>query len=105
MEAAELLKKEGISAEVINARFAKPFDETLILKSVKKTKKLVTIEEGVLRGGFGEAMESFLLEKNIQVKVARIGLPDSFIDHGTPKELKQLVGLTAENIANAAKSL
>ena len=105
MEAAELLQKEGISAEVINARFAKPFDETLILKSVKKTKKLVTIEEGVLRGGFGEAMESFLLEKNIQVKVARIGLPDSFIDHGTPKELKQLVGLTAENIANAAKSL
>ncbi|MDO8481353.1 MAG: 1-deoxy-D-xylulose-5-phosphate synthase [Nanoarchaeota archaeon] len=105
MQAAELLKKEGISAEVINARFAKPIDEALILKSVKKTKKLVTIEEGVLRGGFGEAVESLILENQIPAKVARVGLPDLFIEHGTPKELKQLVGLTPENIANVAKSL
>ncbi|MBR9699918.1 1-deoxy-D-xylulose-5-phosphate synthase, partial [Candidatus Woesearchaeota archaeon] len=94
-EAAALLRKKDISAEVINARFVKPFDEKNILKSVKKTGNLVTIEEGVARGGFGSQVAAMLNERQIDAKVKCMGVPDKFIDHGPAGMLREKLGFDA----------
>ncbi|MBU0672824.1 MAG: 1-deoxy-D-xylulose-5-phosphate synthase, partial [Candidatus Margulisbacteria bacterium] len=98
VEAAKLLEKEGIAAKVINARFVKPLDKELILTEAKSAGKVVTVEEGVLEGGFGSAVLELLTEEGISVPVKRIGLPSKFIEQGTRAELFEIYGLTAEKI-------
>lgn len=105
MEAEKLLKEKGINAEVINGRFIKPLDEDLIINSVKKTGRLVTIEENALQGGFGSAVIELLSDKNINCLVTRMGLPDKFIEHGTQDELRDALGLNAEGISKKAFEL
>lgn len=104
-EAAALLRKKDISAEVINARFVKPFDEKNILKSVKKTGNLVTIEEGVARGGFGSQVAAMLNERQIDAKVKCMGVPDKFIDHGPAGMLREKLGFDAESIIKHVRRL
>ncbi len=99
LHAAALLSDEGVDCEVINARFIKPLDLDLILKSAQKTKKIFTIEEGVVSGGFG----SFVLESipdNIRrgIIIETIGLPDRFIEHGDRATLLDRYGLSAQKI-------
>lgn len=105
IKAEKLLKEKGISAEIINGRFIKPLDEDLILKSVKKTGKLITIEENALEGGFGSAVLEMLSDKKINCLVTRMGLPDKFIEHGTQDELRDALGLNAEGISDKAYEL
>jgi len=100
LEAAKILRKEGISAAVVNARYVKPLDEELIVSIASSVKLLVTIEENVLNGGFGSSVSSLLHDQNLaDVKLVRIGLPDQFIEHGTQKELRDKYKLSAGEIA------
>jgi len=105
LKVAEELEKEGISLAVINARFVKPLDENLILDFAKKTGKIITVEENTLIGGFGSAVCEFLADKNVSVKIKRIGLPDKFIEHGDLKTLKKNYGLTSEYIKQVVLEL
>ncbi len=104
-EAATLLEADGIQATVVNARFAKPLDEELIVSLAERTGRLVTIEEGVTAGGFGSAVLELLAARGIACAVKVLGVPDHFIDHGKPEQLRTLCGLTPENIAAEAKRL
>lgn len=100
IEASSILKKDGIDAAVVNARFIKPIDESLILKLAYKYKNIITVEEGALAGGFGSAVLEVLERNSVtEVRVKRIGLPDKFIEHGSIKELHNIYGLNAEDIA------
>jgi 1-deoxy-D-xylulose-5-phosphate synthase len=97
--AAALLAEQGIEATVADARFAKPLDTGLIAQLASEHELLVTLEEGVLAGGFGSAVLEELNDAQLGAKVLRIGLPDRFVTHGAPALLHNEVGFTAERIA------
>ncbi|HXC92919.1 MAG TPA: 1-deoxy-D-xylulose-5-phosphate synthase [Geobacteraceae bacterium] len=104
LEAAALLENDGIMATVINARFVKPLDRDLILSAARNCGTLVTVEENALQGGFGSAMLELLSDEGITgIKVTRIGIPDRFIEHGTQTQLRKMLGLDAEGIADSVK--
>jgi len=103
IEAAERLTADGISASVVNARFAKPLDEELILQLAKKTGRVMTVEEHALQGGFGSAVLECLDSGRVTAKTLRIGLPDKFIEHGSQKILRQKYGLDADGIYASAR--
>jgi 1-deoxy-D-xylulose-5-phosphate synthase len=89
-----------VRAAVINARFAKPLDEKLILEWARKTLRVVTIEEAAIPGGFGDAVLELASRNAIQGLRARaIGVPDRFIDHGTRDSLLKSAGLHPEPLA------
>jgi len=99
LRAAEGLKKDGIRVAVVNCRFIKPIDEELICETALKIKRIVTIEENVLMGGFGSAVLEVLNNKGINnVRLIRIGLPDKFIEHGKADLLREKYGLSAEKV-------
>lgn len=102
-EAAEMLEKEGISAEVINIHTIKPLDEELILRSARKTGAVVTAEEHSVIGGLGAAVCECLCE-SYPVPVLRVGVEDKFGRSGQVPELLEIYGLTAENIAEKARA-
>ena len=106
LDAANRLEKIGINAAVVNCRFAKPLDEDLIISFVKKTGKVMTVEENALDGGFGSAVLE-LLEKNglSGCSVKRIGVPDEFVEHGSQKELRRLYCLDADGIEKTAMDM
>ncbi|MBJ6727690.1 1-deoxy-D-xylulose-5-phosphate synthase [Geomesophilobacter sediminis] len=100
LEAAALLKEQGISAAVVNARFVKPLDEELILSQAEKTGCIVTVEENALMGGFGSAVLELLADRGLsQVRVKRIGIPDRYIEQGSQAQLRADLGLDKEGIA------
>ncbi len=102
MEAAEILEKEGISAEVINMSTIKPLDGAAVMDSVSKTGCAVTAEEHSVIGGLGSAVAEFLSE-NMPAPVVRVGTRDTFGESGDPDDLFKKYGLTAEDIAEAAR--
>ncbi|BAY44022.1 1-deoxy-D-xylulose-5-phosphate synthase [Scytonema sp. HK-05] len=99
MQAAEILSEHGIEATVINARFAKPLDSELIFPLAKKIKRVVTLEEGCVMGGFGSAVAEALLDANIVVPIKRIGVPDVLVEHAEPNQSKAEISLTSPQIA------
>jgi 1-deoxy-D-xylulose-5-phosphate synthase len=101
IEAAKLAETKGVSSTVVNARFVKPLDAELIIELAKASDKGVTVEEGVLEGGFGSAVAELLADKGIEKPIKRIGLPSKFIEHGTRAQILDIYGLTAEKIASA----
>jgi len=106
LAAAEELAKEGIHATVINARFVKPLDEALISGAAIACRRLITVEENVLMGGFGSAVLEMLQEKGItHIQVIRMGIPDEFVEHATQAELRSIYGLDREGIIAAAKRI
>jgi 1-deoxy-D-xylulose-5-phosphate synthase len=100
MDAAEILKADGVDATVINARFVKPLDEGAILRLAREFELIVTIEEAYLAGGFGSAVLELLEANGLQdqVKVVRMGVADEIVTHGDPKVLLANYGLDAEGI-------
>jgi transketolase len=104
MVAAEKLAKDGISAEVVHCATIKPLDEAAIIKSAKKTGRVVTAEEGQIAGGLGGAVAELLGEK-LPTPMKRIGAKDRFGESGTPEELQRAFGLTHTHIAIAAHQL
>ena len=104
LEAASFLMKEKIDAEVINARFVKPLDAELIVKSVLKTGILFTVEEGAVEGGFGSGVLELIIDKVPKNTIIKnIGLPDKFIEHGDRALLLDRYGLSSKRIAEAVK--
>lgn len=101
MVAAEKLFKDGIDAEVVHVPTIKPLDAVTILKSVQKTRRVITIEEAQINGGLGGAIAE-LLSEEFPVPLKRIGIRDRFGESGKPDELLQHFGLTAKHIAVAA---
>ena len=102
--ASEKLYKQGIDAEVIHVPTIKPLDTVTILKSARKTGKVITAEEGQIAGGLGGAIAE-LLSENHPVPIKRIGVQDRFGESGKPEELFEHFGLTAKHIALATHEL
>ena len=100
LEAASLLEQGGVEVTVADARFAKPIDSGLVAQLAAEHELLVTIEEGVLQGGFGSAVWETLNEAGgAASRILRVGVPDRYIAHGAPKLLHEEIGYTAERIA------
>lgn len=104
LEAAKILEQEGISARVVNIHTIKPLDKELIIETAKQTGKIVTAEEHSVIGGLGSAVSETLI-REYPVRQAMVGIQDSFGESGKPAELLAKYGLTAEDIAKAAKGL
>lgn len=94
-----LLLEQGISATVVNARFAAPLDMDCIRKLSVSHKLLVSLEENVRSGGMGEHVAGFLMDEGIQVPFFRVAIPDQFVEHGSVEQLKAALELDAESIA------
>ncbi|MFQ6091734.1 MAG: 1-deoxy-D-xylulose-5-phosphate synthase [bacterium] len=104
LEAAQMLEAEGYSIGVVNMRFIKPLDRERIDQICRQTKRIVTVEENVLTGGFGTAVLEQADEAGfLDLRIKRIGLPDRFIDHGSRSVLLQVLGLDSAGIARAVK--
>ncbi|MDD5687841.1 MAG: 1-deoxy-D-xylulose-5-phosphate synthase [Elusimicrobia bacterium] len=101
VEAAQKLSAGGISCGVVNSRFIKPIDAELFKSISQRVKKIVTIEENVISGGFGSAVCELLSDGNI--KIQTIGLPDKFVEHGKQSEIREKYGLTANTIYENVK--
>lgn len=100
VEVAELLKKQNINSEVINARFLKPLDEKFIVKSIKKTGRVATIEDNTLKGGLGSSVIELVNKSNLQnIKVETFGYDDCFVPHGGTEELEKIYKQDVESIA------
>jgi 1-deoxy-D-xylulose-5-phosphate synthase len=104
-EAAELLAERGIAASVVDARFAKPLDARLLPEVAQRCRAVVTIEDGVLQGGFGSAVLELLADRAPGSAVRRLGLNDHFIEHGEVEEQWRAAGIDAESIAASASLL
>ena len=89
---------EGTKAAHYDMRFLKPLDENILHEVGRKFKKIVTVENGVRSGGLGSAVLEWMSDHGYQPKVVRLGLPDSFVEHGTVAELQKIVGLDVESI-------
>ena len=104
LDAAETLAKQGVQAEVINVHTIKPLDEETVIASAKKTGKVVTAEEHSIIGGLGSAVAE-VLARQCPTKQAFVGVQDSFGESGSPDDLLEKYGLTAEVIVKAAVGL
>ena len=103
--AAEVLHNNNISVEIVNCRFIKPMDESYLKSLIERFENVVTIEEGVVIGGFGDGVSSWLLENGFQGRIKRLGLPDSFVQHGKREELLSEVRLDENSIIKTIQSL
>jgi 1-deoxy-D-xylulose-5-phosphate synthase len=100
-QAAEKADLIGVSTAVYDMRFAKPLDEELIEKVAHKFKRIVTIEDGIIRGGAGEAVIKLLNDKGISTPVVTLGINDTFVEHGKIEELRHLCGYDIDSILHA----
>ena len=105
VEACESLEKEGLNPAHYDMRFVKPLDEGLLHEVFGKFKKVITVEDGCLMGGFGSAVLEWMMDQGYQAQVKRLGIPDSVIEHGEQIELQRECGFDPEGIAEAVKSL
>ena len=103
--AATTLAGEGIAATVINARSVKPLDEPLILEAVRRCGRAITIEENVVKGGFGAGVLELLAREGVVVPVRTLGVPDEMIPHGPASKQREWSGLTVKHTVAAAREL
>jgi 1-deoxy-D-xylulose-5-phosphate synthase len=103
LRAAEELRRRGVSAAVVNARFVKPLDADLVLPLVRRTGRVLTVEENVLAGGFGSAVLELLEEHGEHPHhFRRLGVRDTFVEHGSQAELREMHGLNADAVVAEA---
>ncbi len=100
MATAGLLQERGLRAAVVNARFLRPLDEALIVPLATRIGRVVTMEEGALAGGFGAAVVEALNDRDVFVPVLRIGIADVLVDHASPQQSKEALGLTPPQMAD-----
>lgn len=106
IQAAELLRSDGIGADVIDARFVKPLDEQLMVSVFEKGIPVIVAEDNTIVGGFGSAILELASRKGCRLDIIRrIGIPDAFVEHGSLDALRERIGLTAARIAEAAREL
>lgn len=103
------LKEKGIACSLVNARFVKPIDEALIAKLSKENRLIVTMEENVASGGFGERVRAYVDALEEAADVLTIAIPDEYVEHGNVELLKQEVGIDAasveEKVASAYRAI
>lgn len=106
LAAAKTLEESGISAAVINARFVKPLDTALILPLAERIGKVITVEDGVVMGGFGSTVLEALLDKGMTgVQVKRLGIPDAFVEHGDTSQLYALCGCDENGVLRTVETM
>ena len=99
VEVHDILQKYGFNVSVVNMCFLKPFDKELVLEVASSHSLIVTMEEGVVTGGFGQAIMEWLSNQSYSsVKVCCVGLPDKFLEHGSVDVLKEKYGISAGRI-------
>ena len=98
LDIVQRLKEKNIETEVINCRFIKPMDLEYLNNNFSRFSKIVTIEEGVLDGGFGEGVTAWSSSKNLKNDILNIGLPNDFVDHGPRNVLLEEVGLDSQSL-------
>ena len=104
LDAVEILKAEGIDAALVNARFAKPADEEMILEAARRG-PIVTVEEHAAVGGFGSAVLEVLAQGGVAARVVRLAVPDRFVEHGVRARLLASISLDAAGIADAVRDV
>ncbi|NGP43613.1 1-deoxy-D-xylulose-5-phosphate synthase [Bacillaceae bacterium SIJ1] len=106
LEAARKLQSEQLNVQVVNARFIKPLDETMMHALAKAHLPILTAEETALEGGFGSAVLEFLqTHQYTNVTLERMGIPDYFVEHGSPKQLLEEIGLTSDNMMQKLRKM
>lgn len=105
LKAIEQVEKEGVSVALYDMIYLKPIDEDLLHEVGKKFNRIVTVENGVIKGGLGTAVLEFMADNGYTPKVKRIGVPDRFIEHGSVPELFKLCGMDSESIAEVVKEM
>ncbi len=105
VEASKELAKKHIDVAHYDMRFVKPIDEEILHEVGKSFKAVITIEDGAIVGGFGSAVLEFMSENGYSINIKRLGVPDQFIDHGTPQELHRECGFDVEGIIKTVKSM
>ena len=103
--AARILSAEGVNASVVNARFVKPLDTELICSRVARARHTITIEENALAGGFGSAVLEACEAADLHPRLRRIGIPDRFIPHGRPANLRELCAISSRGIIDAYRQM
>ena len=104
MATAELLAAKGVESTVVNARFLRPLDDELLHPLAQRIGKVVTIEEGTLAGGFGSAVTESLIDADLKPSILRLGIPDVLVDHATPQQSFEQLGLTPSQMAETILS-
>ncbi len=99
------LRAEGINPAHYDMRFAKPLDEELLHEVFARYQKIITVEDGTVVGGFGSAILEFMNQHGYHAEVRIMGIPDKLVEHGTPKQLYEEIGLDANAIAEVARQL
>lgn len=105
VDATGILEKEGMNPAHYDMRFVKPLDASLLHEIFGKFKKVITVEDGCLMGGFGSAVLEWMIDQGYQAQVKRLGIPDTVIEHGEPHQLHAECGYDIEGIVRAAKNL
>ena len=105
LEASEILEEMGISIHIINCRFIKPMDVSILKSISAKFSNIITIEEGTISGGFGDGVASWLLENKFRGRLRRLGLPDSFVEHGTRNQILSQLGLDPKGLSTTVKQM
>ena len=100
-QAIRELEDRNISIAHYDMRFLKPIDGKILSYVGKNFRRIITIEDGVRKGGLGSAVLEYMADNDLHPRITRLGLPDSFVEHGTPEELYQIVGLDVESIKKA----
>tara|TARA_Y100001934_G_scaffold268969_1_gene351826 strand:- start:11 stop:451 length:441 start_codon:yes stop_codon:yes gene_type:complete len=106
LDAAEkLYNDEGVNVEVINCRFIKPMDIACLDNIQSRFTYVITVEEGIINGGFGDGVAAWLLENNFSGRLKRLGLPDSFVEHGSRDEILNSIGLSVSGLIDTVKEI
>ncbi|MCF7886466.1 MAG: 1-deoxy-D-xylulose-5-phosphate synthase, partial [Candidatus Marinimicrobia bacterium] len=104
IDSMDILDPNFYNPTIVNARFIKPLDKDMLTQIAEDHKKIITIEDNTLEGGFGSKVVKFINDNELDCKVQTMGIPDHFIEHGSRQQLLELVGLTSENLVNIIKS-
>jgi len=105
MQVCNKLEQNNISAAHYNMRFVKPLDTTCLREVCEKFETIVTVEDGVITGGFGSSVLEFIADNNFKNRILRFGIPDRFVEHGSQQELTNECGYDIENIVNVILKL
>jgi 1-deoxy-D-xylulose-5-phosphate synthase len=105
IQACNILSNLGIEVAHYDLRFLKPLDTELLHVIFKKHTNIITVEDGVISGGFGSAILEFMADNNYKANIKRLGIPDNFIEHGTQAELYKICGYDTQGIIDAIKNM
>ncbi|MCH5237498.1 MAG: 1-deoxy-D-xylulose-5-phosphate synthase [Muribaculaceae bacterium] len=103
LDASEKLAADGVNVDIYDFIWLKPIDENLLRELAQNYEAIVTIEDGILSGGFGSAVNDFIKNEGLTVKTVSLGIPDKWVPHGSVKELQAICGYDADGIAEAIK--